>query len=93
MTRREALLQEKKRRVEKLPAYGTEKEALNAAIKAEEKEPKEFYEVWKSPKDRQYVVAGSKIYEDLVQLGYTREVSNLTIHNIAVGRIDEIEEV
>lgn len=85
------LLEEKRNRVSKLPIYGAKNAAINAAV-VKIRGDNTIIEVWKSPEGK-FVTAPFEVWEDLYQLGYDRVVDSLEIHDIATGRIDEIEEV
>lgn len=86
------LLKEKQDRAAQLPVYDTKAAATKAAVQKYKAGQKESFEVWKSPNGK-FVVAPYQVWEDLYQLGYDRAVDSFEIYDIAIGRIDEIEEV
>lgn len=83
---------EKQQRAAKLPTYSTKDDATKAAVRDLKADDQKILEVWKAP-DGKFVVAPYQVWEDLYQLGYNRAVKSTTVYDIAVGRVDMIEEV
>lgn len=86
------LVKEKQKRVSQLKEYVNEYEAVQVAVQMQKIDDNKVIEVWKAPDDK-FVVADYKIWEDLYQLGYDREVEATTIYDMASGSLDEIKEV
>lgn len=79
--------------LKKLPVFTSKDEAVQAAIRANEKLT--VNEVWKEPNERggKYVVAGPQAFETLYREKYTQVLDSGRLADIERGdHVDEIEE-
>lgn len=77
--------------IEKQPAFDSKEEAIQAAIKANEKLT--IHEVWKEPKGDRYIVAAPEAFEALVREEYKRVLDAGELADIERGEADEVDEV
>ena len=81
------------------PAFETTEEAIKGAVKMAKNEEYSFPSVWKEPQDvgKKHAVVHTKIREKAQNAGYTEEIDEQRIFDLANGvrrvREDVIEEV
>lgn len=94
-----AFVKESRKVLDKAPAFDTTDEAVEAAVQMAKKEEYSFPSVWKEPQDigTQHTVVHNAIREKAQNAGYTEEVDEQKIFDLANGinreDTDEIEEV
>ena len=92
----EKLVNECRKELSKAPAFDTADAAIAAAVQMAKKEEYSFPSVWKEPVDigKKHAVVHQYIRESAHNAGYTQEVDEQKIFDLANGRgTDEIEEV
>lgn len=77
--------------IEKQPAFDSKEEAVEAAIKANEK--LSIHEVWKAPQDDRYIVAAPEAFEALSREKYKRVLNAADLADMERGETDDIDEV
>ena len=94
-----AFVKECRKALSKSPAFDTTEEAVDEAVKQAKKEEFSFPSVWKEPRDvgQKHTVVHTKLREKAQNAGYTEEVGEQKIFDLANGikrdETDEIEEV
>ena len=91
-----AFVKECRNVLSKAPAFDTTDEAVEAAVQMAKKEEYSLPSVWKEPQDvgTQHTVVHTALREKAQNAGYTEEVDEQQIFDLANGRgTDEIEEV
>lgn len=91
-----AFVKECRQVMSKAPAFDTTEEAAEEAVKMAKKEEYSFPSVWKEPQDigNKHAVVHTEIREEAQNAGYTEEIDEQKIFDLAKGRgTDEIEEV
>ena len=94
-----ALVKECRKVLSKAPAFDTTDAAVEAAVHMAKKEEHSFPSVWKEPQDigNKHTVVHTDIREEAQNAGYTEEVDEQKIFDLAKGinrdGADEIEEV
>ena len=91
----ESFIEEKRRIMRKAPAYPTEDQATDGAVKMLKADKQSLPSVWREPRDvgRDYAVVELSKREAAQVSGYTERVTQKKIFEIAKGDVDEIEEV
>ncbi len=95
----EKFVNECRKELSKAPVFDTTDAAIEAAVQMAKKEEYSFPSVWKEPQDigTKRAVVQQDIRESAHNAGYTQEVDEQKIFDLAHGRsdedIDEIEEV
>ena len=88
-----------RKELSKAPTFATTDAAIEAAVQMAKKEEYSFPSVWKEPKDigNKHAVVHQDIRESAHNAGYTQEVDEQKIFDLAHGRndedADEIEEI
>lgn len=94
----EAFVNENRRAMKDAPAYDTAETATQVAVQMAKKEKYSFPSVWAEPQDigNQHAVVHTNLREKAQNAGYTEEVGEQKIFDLANGRdedeTDEIEE-
>lgn len=94
-----AFVKECRKALSKSPAFDTTDAAVEEAVKLAKKEEFSFPSVWKEPQDigTKHTVVHTKLREKAHNAGYTEEIGEQKIHDLAHGikrdEADEIEEV
>lgn len=92
----EAWVAEKRKKLSKSPRFETTDEAIGAAVQMAKEEEYSFPSVWKEPRDvgKKHAVVHMQLREDAQNAGYSEEIGEQKIFDLANGRdVDEIEEV
>ena len=91
-----AFVKECRKVLSKAPAFDTTDEAVTEAVQMAKKEEYSFPSVWQEPQDigNRHAVVHTSLREKAQNAGYTEEVDEQKIFNLANGRgTDEIDEV
>lgn len=91
-----AFVKECRKALSKAPAFDTTEAAIKEAVQMAKEEEFSFPSVWKEPEDvgEKHTVVHTSIREKAQNAGYTEEVDEQKIFDLANGRgADEIEEV
>lgn len=95
----EKFVEESRKLMKKAPTYPTTEVAIKEAVKMAKREEYSFPSVWKEPEDigAKHAVVIGELREDAHNAGYTQEVDEQKIFDLANGikrdEADEIEEV
>lgn len=91
----ESLIEDKRRIMKEAPAYPTEDQATDGAVKMLKANEQSNPSVWREPRDvgRDFAVVELSKREAAQISGYTERVTQKKIFEIAKGDVDEIEEV
>ena len=94
----ENFVNECRKELSKAPTFDTTDAAIEAAVQLAKKEEYSFPSVWKEPQDigKKHAVVHKDIRESAYNAGYTQEIDDQEIFDLAHGRsdedVDEIEE-
>lgn len=91
----EAFVNKCREAMRKAPTFKTTAEATEEAVQMAKNEQDSFPSVWKEPQDvgEQHAVVHTTLREKAQNAGYTEEVDEQKIFDLAKGEVDEIEEV
>lgn len=93
------LVKESRKAMSKAPAFDTTDAAVEAAAQMAKKEKYSNPSVWKEPQDigTKHAVVHTELREEAMNAGYSEEVNQQKIHDLAHGikreAADEVEEV
>ena len=91
-----ALVKESRKEMRKAPAFDTKDAAVEEAVELSKRERLSHPSVWKEPQDlgTKYAVVRSEIREEAQNAGYTEEVNEQKIFDLANGiKRDETVEI
>ena len=92
-------VKESRKLLKQAPTFSSVEEATDEAVKMAKQEEYSFPSVWKEPEDigTKYAVVNGELREDAHNAGYTQEIDEQKIFDLAHGikrdEADEVEEV